>query len=45
MEFSGRAALLSRPSSTILTLYRIRFEHPAISDLRDSLRAGAGGWR
>jgi small GTP-binding protein len=25
----------------ILTLYRIPFEHPAVSDLRDSLRAGA----
>ena len=25
----------------ILTLYRIPFEHPAVSDLRDNLRAGA----
>jgi hypothetical protein len=29
----------------ILTLYRIRFEHPAVSDLRESLRAGAERWR
>jgi GTPase SAR1 family protein len=29
----------------ILTLYRIPFEHPAVSDLRDSLRAGAERWR
>jgi hypothetical protein len=29
----------------ILTLYRIPFEHPAVSDLRDALRAGAERWR
>jgi hypothetical protein len=29
----------------ILTLYRIRFVHPAVSDLRESLRAGAERWR
>jgi hypothetical protein len=29
----------------ILTLYRIHFEHPAVSDLRDALRAGAERWR
>ncbi|HEV3468375.1 MAG TPA: GTP-binding protein [Pyrinomonadaceae bacterium] len=29
----------------ILTLYRIPFAHPAVSDLRDSLRAGAERWR
>jgi small GTP-binding protein len=28
----------------ILTLYRISFEHPAVSDLRDSLRAGPVRW-
>jgi hypothetical protein len=29
----------------ILTLYRIPFQHPAVSDLRESLRAGAERWR
>jgi hypothetical protein len=29
----------------ILTLYRIPFVHPAVSDLRESLRGGAERWR
>lgn len=29
----------------ILTLYRIPFVHPAVNDLRDSLRAGGERWR
>ncbi len=29
----------------ILTLYGIHFEHPAVHDLREALRAGAESWR
>nr|MDQ3806042.1 toll/interleukin-1 receptor domain-containing protein [Acidobacteriota bacterium] len=32
-------------ASLFVTLYRIRFDHPAVSDLRESLRAGAERWR
>jgi small GTP-binding protein len=44
-DFRQEVSYFAMLFDLILTLYLIPFGHPAVSDLRDSLRAGAERWR